>query len=78
MLGGLTTLSLPGGTVPVNASGQAVLTEDLLHGLVLPGVITAYKNNGQVSTLSLNHFIQAQYQGGGNFGAARYLSLSRN
>jgi Bacterial Ig-like domain (group 3) len=63
MLGAQTTIS-PIGFTEVNGSGVATLPIDLLHSLVLPGVVTSYKNNGQVASAPLASNIEAQYVDG--------------
>jgi ELWxxDGT repeat protein len=76
LLGGKTTLTI--GRRPVDASGKAVLDATVAAGLVLPGVITGYLNNGQPANLSpVSHFIKAQYQGGSaNFAGSPNPSTS--
>ncbi len=62
-LGAKTTLTI--GLVKVMSGGKAVLNESLNGGLVLPGVITAFFNNGQPGNISpLPNFIFAQYVNG--------------
>jgi ELWxxDGT repeat protein len=63
-LGAKTTITL--GLVSVGAGGEAVLNESLLGSpaLVLPGIFTAYKNNGQRADLPLDDFIEARYVNG--------------
>jgi hypothetical protein len=50
--------------VEVGAGGEAVLNESGSPALVLPGIFTAYRNNGQVANLPLDDFIVAQYVNG--------------
>jgi Bacterial Ig-like domain (group 3) len=61
-LGAKTTISL--GLVSVGAAGEAVWNESGSPALVLPGIFTAYKNNGQRADLPLNDFIEARYVNG--------------
>ena len=85
MLGAETTVS-PIGFTEVNASGVATLNESLLGSpaLVLPGVITSYKNNGVVGSAPLPSLIKAQYVDGAlggpsdpNFTASAVSAASR-
>jgi ELWxxDGT repeat protein len=52
------------GLVEVGAGGEAVLNESGSPALVLPGIFTAYKNNGQIANLPLDDFIVARYVNG--------------
>jgi Bacterial Ig-like domain (group 3) len=61
-LGAKTTITL--GLVSVGAGGEAVLNESGSPALVLPGIFTAYKNNGQRADLPLDDFIEGRYVNG--------------
>jgi ELWxxDGT repeat protein len=67
-LGAKTTITL--GLVFVGAGGEAVLNESGSPALVLPGIFTAYRNNGQRANLPLDDFIVARYVNGLSGGAS--------